>query len=353
MLASVGLDARWEAAAREAGAALDRLARVTSEQRGQWEVATQAGPALAVLAGRWQRAMAGGGEDRPAVGDWVVLREPAGDSRVIEAVLPRRTKLARKAAGRVAREQVVAANVDVVFVVAALGRDVNERRIERFTAIAWNGGATPELVLTKADLVPDPAPYVARAMRAAPGVAVHVVSVVTGAGLDALALVPGRTVALLGTSGAGKSTLVNRWLGRHLLETAAVRGDGKGRHTTTSRHLVPLPSGAVVIDTPGLREVGLWTGDDGLAQTFEDVSAVAVACRFSDCHHQAEPQCAVRAAVTAGVLDPVRVEAWRSLTREQEHIDRQADPALTQEARAGARRGAKALRKRLREKGRG
>jgi ribosome biogenesis GTPase len=350
-LVALGLDDGWRALA---GGDLDRLARVSGEQRGQWEVITAAGRLPAVLAGRWQHELEGGA-DRPAVGDWVVLR--AGTERdlaVIEAVLPRRTRIARKAAGRETREQVVAANVDVVFVVTALGRDVNERRLERFTAIVWNGGAVPEVVLNKVDLVGDAGPWVARAMRVAPGVAVHAVSALSGVNMAALdpALAPGRTVALLGTSGAGKSTLVNRWLGRELQSTGSVGDAGKGRHTTTTRQLLALPSGAVVIDTPGLREVGLWTGDEGLAHTFEDLAGLATGCRFSDCRHQREPGCAIAAALAAGAVDESRLDSWRRLTREQEHVARQFDPATARHRKSVEKSGARALRAVLKSKGR-
>jgi ribosome biogenesis GTPase len=357
-LEALGWDAAWSAEAARAEVPLDRLARVVGEQRAQWEVRDGAGKAPAVITGRLRAACEEGSMQRPSVGDWVVLRtalgEPSDGPRVIESVLPRRTKIARKAAGRATREQVIAANVDVVLVVCSLGRDVNERRIERFVAIACNGGATAHIVLSKSDLVDDVGPYLERVSRAAPDAAVHVVSAFTGDGMEALAplLTRGRTIALLGTSGAGKSTLVNRWMQKVVVETGEVRDDGKGRHTTTSRQLLVIPGGAVLIDTPGLREVGLWTGDEGVAHTFEDLADLAGRCRFSDCSHANEPGCVILEGLEAGTLDPGRVDSWRRLAREQRHVGRQNNRSATKQHKAAERSGSRTLQQRLRDKGR-
>jgi ribosome biogenesis GTPase len=247
---------------------------------------------------------------------------------------------------------VVAANVDVVIIVCAMGRDVNVHRIERFVTLARAGGALPVLVLNKADTVDDPAPHVERARQAAPGVELHVVSARTGGGLDALQahLAPGRTIVLLGTSGAGKSTIVNRWLGADALSTGALGAAGKGRHTTTGRQLLLLPSGAAVIDTPGLREVGLWGADEGVTEAFDDVAAAAAGCRFRDCAHAGEPGCAVEAAVTAGTLERARVDAWRRLRLEQTHQAQQTQGPVAAGRKRTERMGSKALRARLRDK---
>ena len=355
-LARYGFDAWWQAEAHAARAAEIDLGRVVAEPRGQWRVATTEGEISARLAGRLRQQGRSEPVLRPAVGDWVILRPAAegAQERVVERVLPRRSKIARKAPGRIVREQVVAANVDTVIVLSALGRDVNERRLERLCAIAWAGGARPVIVLNKADLCPDRAPYVERAKRSAPAVDVQVVSALTGLGLEALDryLEPGRTVALLGTSGAGKSTLLNRWLGEQAVATGTLDSAGKGRHTTTARQLWLVPSGAAVLDTPGLREVGLWAGDEGLCAAFADISRLAAACRFADCQHSNEPGCAVIEARSAGTLDPARLEAWRRLCVEQQLIGERVDRDAAQARRTAEKRGARALRSRLRGKGR-
>jgi len=355
-LARYGFDAWWQAEAHAAATAEADLGRVVAEPRGQWRVATAAGEISARLDVRLRRKGSSEPMLRPAVGDWVVLRPAAegAQERVVERVLPRRSKIARKAPGRIVREQVVAANVDLVLVLSALGRDVNERRLERLCAIAWAGGARPVIVLNKADLCAEPAPYVERVKRAAPAVDVHVVSALTGLGLEALDryLEPGRTVALLGTSGAGKSTLVNRWLGAQTVATGALDSAGKGRHTTTARQLWIVPRGAAVLDTPGLREVGLWAGDEGLCAAFADISRLAAACRFTDCRHDNEPGCAVLEARSAGSLDPARLEAWRRLCAEQQLVGQQLDRDAALARRTAEKRGARALRSRLHGKGR-
>ena len=276
----------------------------------------------------------------PATGDWVALRvddEARGGARV-RAVLPRRTAFLRQAAGRATAAQVVAANVDRAFVVAALPDGVNPRRLERYLAMAWESGAIPVVVLTKADLAGDDlGGFVAAARAVSPGVDVVAVSSLgdeDGGGDDAGVaplrphLAPGTTVVLLGPSGAGKSTLLNRLVGREVMRTAEVRDrDGKGRHTTTHRELVRLPGGALVIDTPGMRELQLWGGgtDAGIAQAFDDVAALAAGCRFGDCQHAGEPGCAVAEAVARGELAPERLESWRKLSREMARAARQQD----------------------------
>ncbi|MCC6748875.1 MAG: ribosome small subunit-dependent GTPase A [Deltaproteobacteria bacterium] len=316
-----GLDAGWRALLRERGARAEQVARVVGELRGCYWVRSLRGEEPAELSGNLRQAIRSGSAERPAVGDFVLLRTDVDEAerRPIEEVLPRRTRIARKEAGRRVREQVVAANVDVVFLVCALGRDVNPRRIERLATIVWAGGAVPVLVLTKADTCADPEPHVARARLAAPGAELHVVSAVDGTGLAPLAayLGSGRTVALLGTSGAGKSTLVNLWFGGAPQRTGAVGADGKGRHTTRSRQLLCLPGGAALIDTPGLRQVGLAGSEAGLTHAFDDVVRLAETCRFADCRHGTEPDCAVRAAVAAGEVPLGRVEAFVRLTAEQ------------------------------------
>jgi ribosome biogenesis GTPase len=357
-LDALGFDDGWRAVVAAAAVPIERVVRISSERRGAWEVRDGVTQAMAGATGRLRAACDDGTSARPSVGDWVVLKaslqdETAGPA-IIESVLPRRTQIARKTAGRSAREQIVAANADVVFVVCALGRDVNERRIERFTAIVWNGGGTPQIILNKADLVDDVAPYLERVQRVAPDVAVHVVSARTGVGMEQLSgvLTSGRTIALMGTSGAGKSTLVNQWMNAAAAGTGTVRDDGKGRHTTTMRQLLRLPSGTLMIDTPGLREVGLWTGDEGVTQTFQEMEDLARLCRFSDCKHDREPGCAVRQALDAKMLDPARFESWQRLQGEQRHVDRQTDAAAAGRHKAAERQGTRLLQQRLRDKGR-
>lgn len=372
-LHKLGLDEAWLAAASEpahdpdgAGGAAPWLARVVSEQRGLYMVHDGVDEAWASLAGRARHAIDAGASERPAVGDFVVLRPgaPEGEApRVIERILPRRACIVRKAAGRAIAAQVVAANVDTAFLVCGLSRvnerEVNPRRIERLAAMAWDGGAVPVVLLNKADAHDDVPAMIERARQAAPGIAVHAVSARTGAGLDALApyLTAGRTVVLLGSSGAGKSTLANRWLGAPLLATADVAADGRGRHTSRARQLLVMPSGVLVIDTPGVREAGLWSGDDaasgaGLARAFEEIAALAERCRFSDCGHAREPGCAVRAAVEAGQLAAARLEAFERLRREQALIERQSDRGVPRRERAADRSRSRALRQSLQHKGR-
>ena len=246
-----------------------------------------------------------------AVGDWVGL----GDG-LVRVVLPRRSAIVRKAAGLTSESQTLAANVDVAFIVSSLGPDLEPRRIERYLVTIWESGASPEIVLTKADRFDDPWGMVASVEAVAIGVPVHVVSAVSGYGLDALRarLSTGETAVLIGSSGVGKSTLVNRWVGRELMATKETRvDDDEGRHTTTHRELIVLPGGGVVIDTPGIRELQLWDG--GVEEAFADVEELALRCRFGDCSHNTEPGCAVNAALVSGELSRERHASWLKLQR--------------------------------------
>jgi len=258
----------------------------------------------------------------PVVGDFVVV---SAEGAVV-AVLPRSGLLRREDPG--GGVQPIAANIDSVLIVCGLDRPVKTGRIQRSVALAWDAGAVPVVVLTKADLHEDPGEMARTVADATPGVDVLVVSSVGGSGVeDVRAVAAGRTILFLGESGAGKSTLANTLVGADVAATADVRaGDAKGRHTTTARQLHPLPGGGVLVDTPGIRAVGLWVDPDAVTASFDDVEELAEGCRFTDCAHDTEPDCAVRAAVEAGVLAPARLEAWAALRREAESAARRADP---------------------------
>lgn len=303
-------------------------ARVIVQQRALYALATPMGEMAAQLSGRFTHEAQPG--DYPVAGDWVAAAVRAAQgSATIHALLPRRSAFMRKAVGGGGTAmQVVAANVDVALLVASLNADLSPRRLERYLATAWESGATPVVVLTKADLCPDPAAHRARVEAVALGVPVHAVSSVTGEGLEALAasIAPGQTAALLGSSGVGKSSLVNALAGTELMVTRAIREeDARGRHTTTHRQLVLLANGRLLLDTPGMRELGLWEADAGVAQAFADVEALAASCRFRDCAHETEPGCAVRAGLAEGRLDEARWRSYAKLQRELSRLTRKAN----------------------------
>ena len=309
--------------------------RVSIQHRGAYDVLTAEGELRCDVAGRLYDEAASPA-DLPAVGDWVaVAARPEEAAGTVQAVLARRTKFSRKTAWQASEEQVLAANVDVALIVTSLNEDMNLRRLERYLTLAWESGATPVLVLTKADLADDVPAVVAEVESVAFGAPVHAISSVTGEGLDELRahLRPGVTAALLGSSGVGKSTLVNTLVGEELLETREIREDGKGRHTTTRRELIQLPGGALVIDTPGMREVQLWIADEGLEEAFSDVTELFEHCRFSDCAHESEPGCAVKEAIANGTLAPERWESYLKLQRELTHLERRLDKRAQAEER--------------------
>jgi ribosome biogenesis GTPase / thiamine phosphate phosphatase len=325
-------------------------ARVVA-QKGLFQVSTGEAEHFADLAGKLRHELKGpgGSSGYPAVGDWVALRPPTGDGRaLIQSVLPRRSKFSRKVAGQRTDEQVVAANVDTLFLVSGLDGDFNPRRIERYLTAAWDSGARPVVVLNKLDRCDDPEGCLLEAESVALGVPVYRVSALTGENCDELAvyLGPGQTVSLLGSSGVGKSTLINRLLGREVQRTREVReDDDRGRHTTTHRELFAVPAGGMLIDSPGLREIQLWEGDQGIESAFADIESLAESCRFADCQHQGEPGCAVEAAVTAGALPAERLESYRKLQRELRQIHLRQDEL----ARAQQKKKDKSLHKALRE----
>jgi ribosome biogenesis GTPase len=352
-LEQYGWNDRFAAAFAETAGPHRVPARIVLEHTHIYRVATEDGETLARVSGRL-RHRAEERSDFPAVGDWVVLEPVAdGDAR-IHSVLPRFSRFSRRAAGDVTEEQVVAANVDVVFLVGGLDRDFNPRRLERYLVVAWESGATPVVLLNKSDLVDDPEAFVDDVKAIAPGVDVHGISAREPDTLAVLRryLSIGRTAALLGSSGVGKSTIVNRLVGFDLLRTQDVRlTDSRGRHTSTARQMVLLESGGVLIDTPGMRELQLWESGDTIGDAFADIDALADSCRFRDCRHGREPGCAVRVAVASGDLPASRLESFHKLTAEREHQARQLDARALLEEKRKARVMGKALHKRLKEKG--
>jgi ribosome biogenesis GTPase len=329
--------------------------RITVEHKGLYHFQGERGEGTAQVSGRL-RHEALGRADFPAVGDWVVLQPTTADGpavnlavnhAVIHALLPRTNKLSRKAAGSIATEQILAANLDILFLVTSLNLDLNPRRLERHLAAAVLPNCRPVLVLTKSDLCNQPEDFIEQCRTILPGVPVHAVSAHNGEGLDELRAYfttnftaqqtldqtgtpqGTQTVAMLGSSGVGKSTLLNRLLGREHLTVQPVReDDDRGRHTTTHRELVPLPQGGLLIDSPGLREFQLWDEDADVEAAFTDIVELAQSCFFADCTHGHEPRCAVRQAIEEGRLEAARLENFRKLNRELEYLESQIDPNL-------------------------
>ncbi len=321
VLSAYGYDDAVAGAVAELAEADAVPGRVSRVDRGECTVLTENGPVRA--ASDSQRSQ---GASAPAIGDWVTVSDAPGMGTVVDAVMPRATALVRRDPAEEVVEQVLAANVDVVAVVHGLARPVNPARLERFLVLAWDSGARPAIVLTKSDLGDG---HAARdgLLELFADVDVFVTSAVTGEGIAELSAYVARsgTIVFVGESGAGKSRLVNALLGSDVQEVGAVRDDTKGRHTTSSRDLIPLPGGGVLIDTPGVRAVGLWDADRAVDRVFADVVEVAAGCRFRDCTHSVEPDCAVRQAVAGGELDGGRVERYRRL--HEELADQAADMA--------------------------
>src|SRR6266496_1557230 len=303
-------------------------ARVSEEQKNLYRLLTQFGELLAEVSGKL-RYEAENQEDFPAVGDWVLAQSRLDEGRAtIHRILSRRSKFSRNSAGDKTSEQIVAANIDTVFLVSSLNRDLNPRRIERYLAMSWESGARPVILLNKSDLCEDPEREVLRVKVVASGAPVHVISALTRRGMEALDsyLGPAQTVALLGSSGVGKSTVVNSLMGEDVQHVREIReDDDRGRHATTCRQLIVLPQGGLLIDTPGMRELQLWESRSGLQRTFSDIDTLAIHCRFRDCRHETEPGCAVRGALEEGALESDRFEHFRKLERELAYLARKQD----------------------------
>jgi ribosome biogenesis GTPase len=317
-------------------------ARIMAEDRGSYLVQTAAGERRAAITGRFRHEAGRDPSAFPAVGDWVAI-DGGPDDAAIQAVLARRTAIVRQAPGKRTEAQVVGANVDVVFIVISLNLDLNMRRLERYLAVAWESGAEPVVILSKADLVDDPAALIVEVERIAVGAPILTVSAIDGRGLDDVRarIGTGRTVAFVGSSGVGKSTLLNVLAGEDRAVVREVRDDDdRGRHTTTRRQLHILPDGGLILDTPGMRELALWD-PDGVEQSFVDIDELVATCRFGNCQHNGEPGCAIAAAIAAGTLETDRYGAWQKLEREGRHQLRRVD-AL---ARAEERRKWKAISK--------
>jgi ribosome biogenesis GTPase / thiamine phosphate phosphatase len=296
--------------------------RVALEYQGIYRVFTDGGELLAEVTGKL-RFQAQERADFPAVGDWVVITRIANENKAsIHAILPRFSKFSRKAAGEVTEEQIVATNIDTIFLVQGLDKNYNLRRIERYLALAQESGSRPVIILSKADLIEDAEARAREVEQVAASVPVHVISSKLSQGLEPLYqyLGTGLTIAFMGSSGVGKSTLINRLLGKEQQKTQEVREeDSKGRHTTVHRELIVLPQGGLLIDTPGMRELQLWDAGEGLADTFADIETFARDCYFGDCRHDNEPNCAVKAAVEEGILDASRLESYKKLQKEKEY----------------------------------
>lgn len=295
-------------------------ARVIAQEKGLYKISDGTEVRTAVVSGKYRYGVKTV-SDYPAVGDYVIAEWHEGDGNaVITGLFPRRSCFIRKAAGTGNREQVVATNIDTVFICMSLNKNFNIRRLERYLSIAYGSGATPVAVLTKADLCSDVGERIAEVQNAAPGVDVLAVSSLdedTGAVMRYI--LPGRTVAFIGSSGVGKSTLTNRLTGTDSIATRETGNDDKGRHTTTHRELIALPNGAFVIDTPGMRELGMWDSGGGIDTAFADIEALARACRYSDCTHNGEPGCAIRKALEEGTLDRARWNSYLKLKTENEY----------------------------------
>jgi ribosome biogenesis GTPase len=323
-------------------------ARILAEDRGSYVIRTATAERRAAITGRFRHESGSDASLFPAVGDWVAIDGTIEDA-AIHAVLPRRTAIVRQASGRRTAAQIVGANVDVVFIVVSLNLDLNMRRLERYLAVAWESGAEPVVVLSKADLVEDPSPILAEVERIAVGAAILTVSAIDGRGMDEIRarIGSGRTVAFVGSSGVGKSTLLNRLAGEDLAVVKEIReDDARGRHTTTRRQLHVLPDGGMILDTPGMRELALWD-PDGVEQSFPEIDELVMTCRFGNCQHNGEPGCAIAMALASGSLEARRYEAWQKLEGEARHQIRRVDALAREQERRKWKAISKAVDKRM------
>jgi len=303
------------------------VGRVAVQHKTQYELYTDHGEMRAETTGKMQYE-ARSKDDLPVVGDWVITRARDAEMATIFDILPRQSKFSRKAAGKKTEEQIVAANIDTVFLVSGLDGDYNLRRMERYLVVAWESGAAPVIVLNKVDLCNDIAPVIQEVDSIALGVPIIVMSALNDQGLEELLshIKKGTTGALLGSSGVGKSTIINHLLGQELQKTREVReNDDRGRHTTSRRELILLPSGGLLMDTPGMRELQFWGGEEGIKDAFDDIAALAQQCRFRDCEHGPEPGCAVQQAIASGTLAADRFESYLKLQKEIAYLHRKED----------------------------
>ena len=299
--------------------------RVFAEYKNFYKVLYEGGEILAEISGKLLHG-AELQQDFPAVGDWVAISPRQNENRgTIHHVLPRISKFSRKVAGANTREQIIAANIDTVFIVNSMNNDFNPRRIERYLLLAWESGANPVIVLSKSDLCENLEDIIAEAEAIALGVPVHAVSTYMASGIEDLKqyFKQGKTVALLGSSGVGKSSIINYFLGEEIMKVQELRGDGqKGKHTSTHREMFVLPEGGLIIDTPGMREIQLWDANEGLSEAFEDIESAAANCFFKNCKHQREPGCALREAIANGVIEEKRLESYKKLEKELYFLER-------------------------------